>query len=196
MKTMVIGGFVGFVAAAATGMVGQSSGPIVINLDRPGEAILLTLEGKPAGGMRIDEQGRLGIFGPNRTSTIVTIDNQDHVQIDPEPVHAPKARLTIANDTWLTGVLRVGLADAFGDAPFDPNGAIQLGRKLDKAQPIALLRAFAHGKESFRLGANTEGIGYWSDGPHDSPLMTFHPSAPGEQESGKAFIYAAEVATR
>jgi len=118
------------------------------------------------------------------------------VQIDPEPVDVPKTRLTIANDVWLTGVLRVGRADAFGDAPFDPNGAIQLGRKLDRDQPIALLRAFAHGQESFRLGANADGVGYWSDGPHDSPLMTFQPSAPGQPESGNAFIYSTEVATR
>jgi len=75
MKTIIVGGLAGFLVAAAMGVFGPQSGPIVINLDSPGEAILLTLDGKPAGGLRIDERGRLGIFGPNRTSTILTVDS-------------------------------------------------------------------------------------------------------------------------
>jgi hypothetical protein len=155
------------------------SGPVHIDLSKPGNALVITLDGKTVGGLRIDERGRLGIYGPNETSTAITLDALDHVQIDPRPVDAPPARLTIADDTWLTGMLRVGRADAFGDAPFDPNGAIQLGRNLQVAQPMALVRFFAQGRESFRIGATAEGHGFWSDGPHDVPLVTFPPSRPG-----------------
>jgi hypothetical protein len=89
--------------------------------------------------------------------------------------------------------LRVGRADAFGDAPFDPNGAIQLGRNLSRAQPMALMRFFAQGRESFRLGAAADGCGYWSDGPHDVPLLTFRPSTPGHSQSGTLDFYGAVI---
>jgi hypothetical protein len=152
------------------------TGPVRIDLAAPGDALLITLDGKTVGGLRVGARGRLGIYGPNETSTAITLDALDHVQIDPRPVDAPTARLTIADDTWLTGMLRVGRADAFGDAPFDPNGAIQLGRNLQVAQPMALMRFFSQGRESFRIGATAEGHGFWSDGPHDVPLVTFPPS--------------------
>jgi hypothetical protein len=160
-------------------------GPIVIDLAQPGDALAITLKGKPVGGLRVDAQGRLGIYGPNHSSTAVTLDRQDKIQIDPNPADAPAARMTIAEDVWLTGVLRVGRADAFGDAPFDPNGAIQLGRNLTKAQPMALARFFAQGKESFRLGTTADGCGFVSDGPHDVPLLTFRPSLEGQHPNGR-----------
>jgi hypothetical protein len=171
----------------------QSTGSTVINLEKPGEALTIVLQGKVVGGLRVDEQGRLGIFGPNRTSTAITLDGRDRVQINPTPLDAPSARLTVADDTWLTGVLRVGRADAFGDAPFDPNGAIQLGRNLQKAQPMALLRAYAQGRESFRLGVGADGTGFWSDGPHDVPLISFQPSAVRNPKSGKLVFYQTEL---
>ncbi|NUM56652.1 MAG: hypothetical protein HUU46_23745 [Candidatus Hydrogenedentes bacterium] len=193
MKTIVISALVGFAAAILVGNAGIASGPAIVDLAEPGEALLIRLNGKPAGGLRVDAQGRLGIFGPNHTSTIVTIDARDRVQIDPHPVDSPAPRLTIDQDVWLTGVLRVGRADAFGDAPFDPNGAVQVGRNLPTAQPMALLRAFAQGKESFRLGADADGNGYWSDGAHDTPLVTFQPSAAGNPKSGKVLVYGAPI---
>ncbi len=108
----------------------REPGPVVINLSQPGDALVIALDGKAVGGLRVDKQGRLGIYGPNGTSTAITVDERDNVQIDPEPVASPQSRLTVANDVWLTGVLRVGRADAFGEAPMDPNGAIQVGRNL------------------------------------------------------------------
>jgi len=51
---------VGFIAALVAGNSGKMSDPVVINLDVPGEAILLTLDGKPAGGLRVDNQGCSG----------------------------------------------------------------------------------------------------------------------------------------
>jgi hypothetical protein len=160
-------------------------GPVAIDLSSPGDALAITLNGKAVGGLRVDAQGRLGIYGPNLTSTAVTLDRLDKIQIDPQPVDAPAARMTIAEDVWLTGVLRVGRADAFGDAPFDPNGAIQLGRNLTKAQPMALARFFSQGQESFRLGTTADGSGFVSDGPHDVPLLTFRPSPAGQHPSGR-----------
>lgn len=175
-----------FVVALLLGArLAPERGPAVINLDAPGDALTITLNGKAVGGLRVDEQGRLGIFGPNYSSTAVTLDGQDKIQIDPYPVDAPAARMTIAEDVWLTGVLRVGRADAFGDAPFDPNGAIQLGRNLSRAQPMALARFFSQGKESFRLGTTADGCGFVSDGGHDVPLLTFRPSQAGQHPSGK-----------
>jgi hypothetical protein len=157
---------------------------------------VITLDGKAVGGLRVDVQGRLGVFGPNQTSTAITLDGRDRVQIDPAPVDEPPSRLTIANDAWLTGVLRVGRADAFGDAPFDPNGAIQVGRNLQKAQPMALMRFFAQGREAFRFGATAQGHGFWSDGSHDVPLVTFRPSAERAPHSGAVQLYDAEFSYR
>lgn len=168
-------------------------GPVVIDLSKPGDALVITLGGKTVGGLRVDERGRLGIYGANETSTAITVDQRDRVQIGPAPEASPAARLTIADDVWLTGVLRVGRADAFGDAPFDPNGAIQLGRNLPTAQPMALMRFFAQGEEAFRLGATAEGRGYWSDGAHDVPLVTFQPSAERESNSGRLYFYDTEL---
>jgi hypothetical protein len=163
--------------AWATGLgPSADNGPVSIDLTKPGEALVITLDGKTVGGLRVDARGRLGIFGPNQTSTAITLDAHDRVQIDPAPADAPRCRLTVADDAWLTGALRVGRADAFGDAPFDPNGAIQLGRNLSAAQPMALARFFTQGRESFRIGATADGHGFWSDGPHDVPLVTFPPS--------------------
>lgn len=168
-------------------------GPVTIDLSNPGDALVVTLAGKAVGGLRVDDQGRLGIFGPNQTSTAITVDKLDRVQIDPAPVDSPAARLTIANDVWLSGALRVGRADAFGDAPFDPNGAIQVGRNLPVAQPMTLARFFAQGREAFRIGATKDGAGFWSDGSHDIPLVTFRPSREGENSSGTVHIYDAEL---
>jgi hypothetical protein len=177
-------------AAFALGLNAQANrGPVVIDLGRPGDALVITLDGKAVGGLRVDRQGRLGVFGPNQTSTAITLDSRDRVQIDPVPLDDPPARLSVANDAWLTGALRVGRADAFGDAPFDPNGSIQLGRNLPTAQPIALARFFAHGREAFRLGAAADGAGYWSDGAHDVPLVTFRPSREREPRSGTVEFY-------
>lgn len=168
-------------------------GPVAIDLEKPGDALVITLKGKSIGGLRVDEQGRLGIFGPNQVSTAITLDEHDKVQIDPAPVASPTARLTIAQDVWLTGALRVGRADAFGEAPFDPNGAIQLGRNLSQAQPMALVRFFAQGQEAFRLGATAEGYGFWSDGAHDVPLLTFRPSSERANHGGALQFYEAEL---
>lgn len=161
-----------FFLSGAVHKSGQS-GPVVIDLAKPGNAIIISLNGKHVGGLRIDASGRLGIYGPNYSSTAITLDSQDRVQVNPEPVDHPPVRLSIADDMWATGVLRVGRADAFGDTPLDPNGAIQLGRNLQDAQPMSILRAFGQGKESFRLGISEAGNGFWSNGPHDTPLVTF-----------------------
>jgi hypothetical protein len=166
-------------------------GPVVIDLSAPGDALAITLNGKAVGGLRIDAHGRLGIYGPNHTSTAVTLDGRDRIQIDPQPVESPSTRLTIDQDVWLTGVLRVGRPDAFGDAPFDPNGAIQLGRNLQTAQPMALARFFSQGRESFRLGTTGDGCGFISDGPHDVPLLTFRPSAEGQHPGGQVEFHDA-----
>jgi hypothetical protein len=165
-------------------------------LNRPGDALVITLDGKAVGGLRVDAQGRLGIFGPNQTSTAITLDERDRVQIDPAPLDEPPSRFTVANDVWLTGVLRVGRADAFGDAPFDPNGAIQVGRNLPTAQPMALARFFAQGREAFRLGATADGHGFWSDGGHDVPLVTFRASRQREPRSGSFDLYGTPFSNR
>jgi hypothetical protein len=197
MKTVAWCAFTGILAAtAAVQGVHREAGTVVINLDQPGDAILVTLDGTKVGGLRVDEEGRLALFGPNHSSSAITIDGRDRVQIDPEPVSEPPSRLTIANDVWLTGFLRVGRADAFGDAPFDPNGAIQVGRNLQVAQPMALFRAFAQGEERWRLGTTAEGDGFWSDGAHDVPLMTFHASPEGAPTTGRVTLRGAELATR
>jgi hypothetical protein len=167
-------------------------GPVVIDLNKPGDALVIRLGGRAVGGPRVDEQGRLGIYGPNQTSTAITLDERDRVQIDPEPEVSPAARLTIADDVWLTGVLRVGRADAFASAPFDPNGAIQVGRNLLRAQPMALMRFFAQGQEAFRLGTTAEGHGFWSDGAHDVPLVTVRPSPEPANRSGRVSFYDTE----
>jgi hypothetical protein len=179
-------------AFAAGNYSARKTGPVVIDLTRPGDALVVRLDGRTVGGLRADGHARLAVFGPNRTSSVITVDRSDRVQIDPAPVPDPRARLSIANDVWLTGALRVGRPDAFGDAPFDPNGAIQLGRNLGEAQPMALARFFAQGREAFRIGATREGYGFWSDGAHDTPLVTFRPSTSGSQTGGVA-IYGAEL---
>lgn len=173
------------VALSLGARLAPERGPVVIDLKQPGDALSIMLNGKSVGGLRVDARGRLGIYGPNYSSTAVTLDGHDKIQIDPHPVDAPTARMTIAEDVWLSGVLRVGRADAFGDAPFDPNGAIQLGRNLSQAQPMALARFFAQGKESFRLGATADGCGFVSDGAHDVPLLTFRPSPQGQYPHGR-----------
>ncbi|MGD9647234.1 MAG: hypothetical protein AB7U73_16095 [Pirellulales bacterium] len=177
------------VAFALGARLAPQRGPLVIDLRQPGDALSITLNGQAVGGLRVDAQGRLGIYGPNYTSTAVTLDGQDKLQIDPQPAAAPAARLTVADDAWLTGVLRVGRADAFGDAPLDPNGAIQLGRNLAQAQPMALARFFSQGQESFRLGTTADGCGFISDGAHDLPLLTFRPSGEGSYPGGRIEFY-------
>lgn len=172
----------------------SNSTPWQIDLKTPGDAIRIHLDGKPVGGLRVDSAGRLGLFGPNLTSTAITIDALDCVQIDPEPVEKPVVRLSVANDVWLTGVLRVGRADAFGQAAFDPNGAIQLGRNLPVAQPFSLLRAFGQGEERFRLGLTQEGYGFWSNGPHDTPLVMFRPLSEDKTEPAEIRLHAPLVA--
>jgi hypothetical protein len=68
--------------------------------------------------------------------------------------------LTIANDVWLTGVLRVGRADAFGDAPFRSKTARfrwgAICRWPSRWRCSAPLRK---GEERWRLGATAEGDG-------------------------------------
>jgi hypothetical protein len=178
----------------ATGFrAADQSGPVTIDLSKPGDALVITLSGKTVGGLRVDEFGRLGIFGPNQNSTAITLDQHDRVQIDPSPVKSPLPRLTVADDAWMTGMLRVGRPDAFGDAPFDPNGAIQVGRNLQVAQPMSMLRFFAQGREAFRIGATKDGAGFWSDGSHDVPLVTFRPSPEGHSQSGNVDIYDAAL---
>lgn len=196
MKTIAWCAVTGVLAAAAVQGVHQSSGPVAIDLSAPGDALLVSLNGQKVGGLRVDEAGRLALFGPNHSSSAITIDGRDRVQIDPEPLPDPPSRLTIANDVWLTGVLRVGRADAFGDAPFDPNGAIQVGRNLSVAQPMALFRAFAQGEERWRLGTTGTGEGFWSDGAHDTPLMTFFPSPEDVQGGGRVTLRGADLATQ
>ena len=163
--------------ASGTSRNAQQRGPVRVDLSKPGDAMVITLNGKHVGGLRVDQEGRLGIYGPNQASTAITIDGNDRIQVDPEPVKTPAARLTVADDVWMSGVLRVGRADAFGDAPLDPNGAIQVGRNLTTAQPMSVFRVFGQGQERFRLGLNKEGHGFWSNGPHDTPLVTFRPTS-------------------
>lgn len=198
MKNHIISAAVGAISSlvllGATHI--SSSARTEIDLEKPGDALIIRLQGKPVGGLRVDDHGRLGIFGANHSSTAVTIDGRDRVQIDPNPADTPYARLTVADDSWMTGVLRVGRADAFGDAPFDPNGAIQVGRNLQKAQPMALFRAYAQGKESFRLGVTEEGHGYWSDGPNDRPMLTFYPSAERSPQTGRLVFYGTELLSK
>lgn len=162
-----------------------------MDLAKPGDALIITLNGKDVGGLRVDSKGRLGVYGPNQVSTALTIDGQDRVQIDPEPVDAPPVRLTVADDVWMSGVLRVGRTDAFGDTPFDPNGAIQVGRNLPKAQPMSIFRAFGQGKERFRFGVSEDGHGFWSNGPHDAPLVTFRATSEDKTESAQIEFHAA-----
>jgi hypothetical protein len=169
----------------------QQHGPLQLDLAKPGDALSITLNGNHVGGLRVDSEGRLGIYGPNRTSTAITIDGLDRVQIDPEPVAAPPVRLTVADDVWMTGVLRVGRADAFGNAPFDPNGAIQVGRNLPQAQPMSVFRAFGQGKERFRFGISEDGHGFWSNGPHDTPLVTFRGQSEDKTMSARIDFHAA-----
>ena len=159
--------------ASGTSRNTQQTGPVRVDLSKPGDAMIITLHGEPVGGLRVDQQGRLGIYGPNQASTAITIDGRDRIQIDPAPVKSPVVRLTVANDVWMSGVLRVGRADAFGDTPFDPNGAIQVGRNLPVAEPMSVFRAFGQGRERFRFGISQDGSGFWSNGPHDTPLVTF-----------------------
>ena len=125
--------------ASGTSRNAPQGGPLQVDLSKPGDAMVITLNGKHVGGLRVDKEGRLGIYGPNQSSTAITIDGRDRIQLGPEPVKSPAVRLTVADDVWMSGVLRVGKADAFGDAPFDPNGAIQVGRNLAVAQAMSVL---------------------------------------------------------
>ncbi|MBM4076647.1 MAG: hypothetical protein FJ267_13540 [Planctomycetes bacterium] len=192
MKTWLSSGMFAFGLFCVLGSMPdrQQNDPLRLDLAKPGDALIITLNGKHVGGLRVDSEGRLGIYGPNQSSTAITIDGQDRVQIDPAPVAEPPVRLTVAEDVWMTGVLRVGRADAFGDAPFDPNGAIQVGRNLPVAQPMSVFRTFAQGKERFRLGISGEGHGFWSNGPHDTPLVTFRGLSEDKTESGLIEFHA------
>jgi len=181
---------VGFFSLFGAAPRNQSSAPIRLDLAKPGDALIITLEGKHVGGLRVDSQGRLGIYGPNHSSTVITIDVKDRVQIDPHPAKSPPVRLTVADDVWMSGVLRVGRADAFGEAPFDPNGAIQVGRNLPKAQPMSVFRAFGQGQEQFRLGITKDGQGFWSNGPHDTPLVTFRGRSEDNREQARVDFHA------
>jgi hypothetical protein len=163
--------------ASGTSRNAPQGGPLQVDLSKPGDAMVITLNGKHVGGLRVDKEGRLGIYGPNQSSTAITIDGRDRIQLCPEPVKSPAVRLTVADDVWMSGVLRVGKADAFGDAPLDPNGAIQVGRNLAVAQAMSVFRVFGQGRERFRLGLTEEGHGFWSNGPHDTPLVTLRPAS-------------------
>ena len=176
--------------ASGTSRDTRQSGPVHVDLSKPGDAMIITLNGEHVGGLRVDKEGRLGIYGPNQISTAITIDERDRIQIDPEPVKSPAVRLTVANDVWMSGVLRVGRADAFGDAPFDPNGAIQVGRNLPVAQPMSVFRAFGQGRERFRFGISQDGHGFWSNGPHDTPLVTFRPTSEDKTTSAQIEFHA------
>jgi len=194
MLLMWLSSFV--VAVALLGALGaavnpQQRGPLHLDLAKPGDALIITLNGKHVGGLRVDSQGRLGVYGPNHASTAITVDGQDRVQIDPEPAASPPVRLTVANDVWMTGVLRVGREDAFGNTPFDPNGAIQVGRNLSRDQDMSLFRAFGQGRERFRIGISGEGHGFWSNGPHDAPLVTFRAAAEDKTTSAQIEFHAA-----
>lgn len=192
MKSGITSGALSFIAVLLCGLSNsdKQAQPIEIDLESPGTAIVIKLNGKHAGGLRVDSQGRLGIYGANYSSTAITIDGRDRVQIDPTPDSNPPTRLTVADDVWLTGMLRVGRADAFGDTPFDPNGAIQVGRKLEKAQIMSMIRVFGQGSERFRLGVSKNGNGFWSNGPHDDPLVTFNVQQPENREAAGIHLHA------
>ena len=194
MALMWISSFVAaFVLFGALGanVPHQQRETLHLDLARPGDALVITLNGKHVGGIRVDSQGRFGIYGANHASTAITIDGHDRVQIDPEPIDAPPVRLSVANDVWLTGALRVGRKDAFGTAPFDPNGGIQLGRNLSRDQNMSLVRAFGQGRERFRIGVSQDGHGFWSNGPHDTPLVTFRATSEDKTTSAQVEFHAA-----
>ena len=192
MKSGIASAALSFIVVLLCGLSksDKQTQPIEIDLEKPGTAIVIKLNGKHAGGLRVDAQGRLGIYGANYNSTAITIDDRDRVQIDPTPNSDPPARLTVADDVWATGVLRVGRADAFGDTPFDPNGAIQVGRNLEKAQIMSMISIFGQGSERFRLGVSEDGNGFWSNGPHDDPLVTFDSQHPENRDAAGIRLHA------
>ena len=192
MRSGITSGVLSFFAVLICGLSNgeKRDQPIEIDLEKPGTAIVIKLNGKHAGGLRVDDQGRLGIYGANYNSTAITIDDRDRVQIDPTPDTNPPARLTVADDVWTTGMLRVGRADAFGNTPFDPNGAIQIGRNLERAQIMSVFRVFGQGKERFRLGVTEGGNGFWSNGPHDDPLVTFANQQPENRDAAAIRLHA------
>lgn len=192
MRSRIPSGALSLIAVLIYGLSSseKQDQPIEINLQEPGNAFVIKLNGKHVGGVRVDDRGRLGIYGANYNSTAITIDDRDRVQIDSSPQVNPSARLTVADDVWMTGMLRVGRADAFGDAPFDPNGAIQVGRKLDQPQAMSVFRVFGQGEERFRLGVTEDGNGFWSNGPHDDPLVTFYPQQPENRDAARIRLHA------
>ena len=55
---------------------------------------------------------------------------------------------------------------------------------------MSMLRIFGQGKERFRLGVTQGGNGFWSNGPHDDPLVTFDNQQPGNRETAGIRLYA------
>jgi hypothetical protein len=105
-------------------------------------------QGGPRGKITFDFRGNLRIAGPNMTSGAITIDGRDFVGIGNIP---QQSRLYVEDDAQIAGYLRVGVQDAFGSAPYDPDGCIALGRKTSR-QAQTMIRLYRQKKECARIG--------------------------------------------
>ena len=191
MKSGITSGALSFIAVLLCGLSNsdKQAQPIEIDLESPGTAIVIKLNGKHAGGLRVDSQGRLGIYGANYSSTAITIDGRDRVQIDPTPDSNPPTRLTVEDDVWLTGMLRVGRADAWGyplrSERCDP-GWSQIGENSNHVHDPH----FWPRKRTFSSGSIEKWKRLWSNGPHDDPLVTFNVQQPGNREAAGIHLHA------
>ena len=126
-----------------------------------------------------DALGRLIVRGPNLTSAAITIDELDRVQIG-APVDDPKVQLSVEKDTWVKGGIRSGRPESFpADAPFDPNGCIQLGRTFSP-QAGSFIRLFYNdgindALEVGRIGITMLGMLALMGGPSDNPILAIGP---------------------
>lgn len=164
------------------------SAPLVIDLPA-GTTDAITIRnssGVVVGGLRMDSNGRLAIFGPNHSSNAITVRGNDKVYVGSTvPADSEQAaHVMIEDDVHLTGTLRVGIPDAFVGMPIDPRGAIQLGRTsaTGQNQTISLIRLYRKNhstglsEECGRIGIDADGFPCIMQGTQDVPLLTMRPS--------------------
>lgn len=178
--------------------------PMEINLPGDGDAIVIKRNGVRVGAVsvRTTVAGNLmlTINGPSSPAIAIGGDRtSSDVQISPDPLDKPPVHLTVRSstmqgtfgDVWFDGSLNVMPAQILYDGngqttiPFDPRGAINLGRTRypgpnEELGLIRLWRKAQDGvvREEGRMGLSGVGFPYINGGGSDLPLIFFR-FAPG-----------------
>ena len=149
--------------------------PVVVDLTANGDGYILKVNGVPKAIIRVDTEGRAAIIGPDGTPMLTmsgrgraTVGAPFATGVGPEPATDP-VRLLVQDDLWATGTIRAGIPGAFGSAPIDPRGALQLGR--NHAPQTASYIRFYHLSEQARIGLTAADEPFISPIPNDDPTF-------------------------